>query len=684
MTRKSGWGASNNINPFSVADDVISKNIIGIHDSQATRHDVSHLHHVVKNIVRSSTLTGGDSLDLKRAKTIELVEDTIPNSGFMPSYSKLKEIACQMTCHPFNTKNAHESVVGILERLKSYSWDAKAVIALTAFALDFGETWRLSLTKASKENALELHVFRFGEEEKQPSQHQSVDLITTLVDRTIQLIDGIIWLEKLIADKSYGSKEVPTLFKAPRDLYTYWAILALLASATQMTGLDWNIRSEVVGRLKIVLTQLKTDQDKINGEIEKIRDLTWRRNVFGAPSGIVQLIKALVFPRDSNELEIWDNTSQDWVDLGVLEAKNLLLFISGLDNIEDEIWALKPIYESLTKDKDKQDYKILWIPIVEKWDKGEKEKFEYLKSLMPWYVVQYFSLVKGFIPLQEEWNYQGKPIVVVADGRGEVLNKNALHMIFVWGIKAFPFREGDDEQLSHHWNWFWIEAKKVNPDIEQWVVLENKYVFFYGGTDITWTQRFGSYLDNIKRDSILKQTDTYIEHFNLSRTDPNSESKFWANITNSFLSKIQKHNFKTDSVLKEIQTFLSMKNEKGWALLSKGENVLRLDYNEAMMSVVEGFENWRNKIVELQGFENAFEYYYSNKVSPNVPLHCLHLQLNNIRSRVPMVYCPDHSCGAKMEIECVNYKCCHGMHYDDDHVNEDGDAHTPVMKRLKS
>ncbi|MED6166337.1 hypothetical protein PIB30_108268, partial [Stylosanthes scabra] len=135
---------------------------------------------------------------------------------------------------------------------------------------------------------------------------------------------------------------------------------------------------------------------------------------------------------------------------------------------------------------------------------------------------------------------------------------------------------------------------------------ENKYVFFYGGTDITWTQRFGSYLDNIKRDSILKQTDTYIEHFNLSRIDPNSESKFWANITNSFLSKIQKHNFKTDSVLKEIQTFLSMKTEKGWALLSKGENVLRLDYNEAMMSVVEGFEIWRNKIVELQGFENAF------------------------------------------------------------------------------
>ena len=140
-----------------------------------------------------------------------------------------------MTCKPFNTANAHESVVGILEKLRSYTWDAKAVIALTAFALDYGETWRLSLMKASRENALELHVFRLGDEGK-PSP-TNVDLISTLVDRTILLIKGIIELEKLIADNNYNSKDVPTLYKAPRDLYTYWAILALLASATQMTGL---------------------------------------------------------------------------------------------------------------------------------------------------------------------------------------------------------------------------------------------------------------------------------------------------------------------------------------------------------------------------------------------------------------------------------------------------------------
>ncbi|MED6158358.1 hypothetical protein PIB30_032113 [Stylosanthes scabra] len=667
------------INPFTVADDVISKNIIGIHDSQAPRHDVSSLYNVVTNIVKSSTHIG-DSLDLKRGKPIELVEDKVPDNGFIPSYSTLKEIACQMTCKPFNAANAHESVVGILEKLKSYSWDAKAVIALTAFALDYGETWRLSLTKASKENALELHVFRFAEEEKPPSQQQNADLIATLVDRTIQLIDGIIWLERKIADTTYGPKEVPTLYKTPRDLYTYWAILALLASATQMTGLDWNIKSEVVGRLKIVLTQLQADHEKIEAEMRDHEDLIWRFKALQSPTGIVELLRALIFPKDTKQLDIIDNSTQLLVDLEVLKTKNLLLFISGLDNIEDEIWALKPIYESFRKDKDKQDYNILWVPVVEKWNKEEKEKYEHMNSLMPWYVVEYFSLVKGFKPLQEVWNYQGKPIVVVADARGEVKNKNALHMIFVWGIKAFPFREGDDEALSLHWNWFWTELIKISPEIEQWLARENKYVFVYGGTDIKWTQTFGSLLDSIKRDPILKQTDTFIEQFNISKIDPKTESKFWVNITNSFLSKIQKNNFQLDSVLKEIQTLLSLKNEKGWAILSKGENVLVLGYNELMMNVLEGFEFWKNNVLELQGFDIAFKDYY-DQVSSSVPLHCLHFELNNIRSGVPMtIYCPEQSCGMKMEIESVNYKCCHGMHYDHA-ATQNGEAHTPVLKR---
>ncbi|MED6143730.1 hypothetical protein PIB30_008677 [Stylosanthes scabra] len=223
------------LNPFNMADDLISKNIIGIHGPQAIRQDVDSLFNVVSNIVRSSTNIDA-SLDLKQLKSVDVIEDSVPQSALRPSYTLLKEIACQMTCHSFNTSNAHDSVVGILENLKNYTWDAKAGIALAAFALDYGETWRLTLTQAAtmKENAVELHVFRLEEDAKKLSQSDA-DLISTLVDRTLQLINGIITLEKLISNKSYTPKDLPALFKAPRDIYTYWAILSLLACANHLS-----------------------------------------------------------------------------------------------------------------------------------------------------------------------------------------------------------------------------------------------------------------------------------------------------------------------------------------------------------------------------------------------------------------------------------------------------------------
>ncbi|MED6143731.1 hypothetical protein PIB30_008678 [Stylosanthes scabra] len=351
---------------------------------------------------------------------------------------------------------------------------------------------------------------------------------------------------------------------------------------------------------------------------------------------------------------------------------DLFIFISGLGNIEYKIQSLKGIYDSISNDKDKKDYKILWVPVVKNWSNEAKEKFVNMKSLMPWYVVEYLSLIKGYKPLQEEWNYTGKPIVVVTDSRGEVSNKNALPLIFVWGMEAFPFRLEDEERVTQHWNWFWIEAFKINVDIKNWVKQDNGYIFFYGGTDITWTQRFGNLIDAIKKDPIIKETETCIEHVNLAKVDITTQTKFWFNITNSLLGKTQKVDFNLDSTLKDdIETLLSMRTEKEWALVSEGRNVFLIEFNEVMMRVVEGFERWRTSITASKSFGIALMEYYYEVVKP-VPPRCLHLELENIRFGLPATFdCPYKTCDLKMEIESVKYKCCHGM-YDDEHATENG------------
>ena len=46
---------------------------------------------------------------------------------------------CQISYKCSTGENSHSTTVGILGMLSSYSWDSKVVIALAAFALNFGE-----------------------------------------------------------------------------------------------------------------------------------------------------------------------------------------------------------------------------------------------------------------------------------------------------------------------------------------------------------------------------------------------------------------------------------------------------------------------------------------------------------------------------------------------------------------
>ena len=49
-----------------------------------------------------------------------------------------------MACKNPGEKTAYETTMSILNKLKDYSWDAKAVLILAAFALDYGEFWHFA------------------------------------------------------------------------------------------------------------------------------------------------------------------------------------------------------------------------------------------------------------------------------------------------------------------------------------------------------------------------------------------------------------------------------------------------------------------------------------------------------------------------------------------------------------
>lgn len=148
----------------------------------------------------------------------------------------------------------------------------------------------------------------------------------------------------------------------------------------------------------------------------------------------------------------------------------MLLFISSLDISDEDISILKPIHEFTKKDN---QYKIVWIPIVEQWTDDLRKKFEILKNKMPWYTVQYSGPIAGIKFIREEWNFKGKPTMVVMNPQGKVEHSNALHMIRVWGVKAFPFTKATEEELSHSHGDRWVGSvvDGIHPSVATWVIL---------------------------------------------------------------------------------------------------------------------------------------------------------------------------------------------------------------------
>ena len=157
-----------------------------------------------------------------------------------------------------------------------------------------------------------------------------------------------------------------------------------------------------------------------------------------------------------------------------IERKNIILFFSDLDISNEYISNLEPIYKEISKNKDKNKYEIVWIPIVDKWNDDMQKKFETLRSKMPpWYIVQNFSFELGTKYIKEKWQFKDKPIVVVMNSQGivEHPNLNALRMITISGPDAFPFTPEKEQELSNGEDWSGYWMFNICPEVSTWVML---------------------------------------------------------------------------------------------------------------------------------------------------------------------------------------------------------------------
>ncbi|KAF5466028.1 hypothetical protein F2P56_015986 [Juglans regia] len=259
---------------LTMSDHDIMNHIHATHIPGDEKFDVDSLFLFAENILkRASLIVDNVALDLLHGTEahLESLDDMMsPKASFNPPLCTLKRISGEMQCKTPGEEIAHKITMSILNKLSGYSWDAKAVLTLAAFALDFGDFWLLAQLhptdhQLAKSVGILKRVPAISRRPGLQKHRKALIELNMLIQAILEMMECILELEKLSAVQAYKTKYVPAPLSIAMEhlpVDVYWVILAIVACATKMCGLtrDEDQVQEIAPfahKLNIVLYLLK-------------------------------------------------------------------------------------------------------------------------------------------------------------------------------------------------------------------------------------------------------------------------------------------------------------------------------------------------------------------------------------------------------------------------------------------
>lgn len=138
-----------------------------------------------------------------------------------------------MMSTPHGEHNAHQTTIWILEQLKTHTWDAKAVIVLAAFSLEYGNFWHLVQVPSGDQLGRSLAMM--NKVQSIEKNRQAIADYNILVKNVLIAVEIITELERL-STKGYDPKDVPALSEALLEIpvVVYWTIITIVACANHV------------------------------------------------------------------------------------------------------------------------------------------------------------------------------------------------------------------------------------------------------------------------------------------------------------------------------------------------------------------------------------------------------------------------------------------------------------------
>ncbi|XP_058195108.1 protein SIEVE ELEMENT OCCLUSION B-like [Rhododendron vialii] len=687
---------------FTTSDDnVMMKQIMATHTPDGREFDVKPLLHVVEDVMhRATPIVPGTANAITQAQ-LEALDEKALHSGFSDMLEVLaypiNRIACEISCKCSGGSDAHATTVGLFNTLSSYMWDAKVVIALAAFAVNYGEFWLVAQLYPTNPLARSVALLKQLPDilERGDSLKPRFEALTTLIKAMLDLTKCIVEFKEL--PSQYITLETPALVTATAHIPTavYWTFRSIVACASQIMNLIGMGHEYISSTTEAwELSSLAHKVSNIHSHLQKQLALCYQHidekrhieayltlvRLFDTPHmDNTKILKALIYGKE-DQLPLWDGHLKKRVSLDVLRRRNVLLFISELDlDHNQELFILDQMYSESRQNPSRPEsqYEIVWLPVVDRstpWSEVKQKQFESVQAQMAWYSVYHPSLLDPSVIkyIKEIWHFNKKPLLVALDPQGRVVNTNAIHMMWIWGYLAFPFTTVREDGLWKDESWrIELLADSIEPLIFNWI-SEGKYICLYGGEDMEWIRRFtttakavaqaaGIQLEMLyvgksnPREKVRKINSTIVaEKLSHMLPDLTLIWFFWVRLESMWHSKTQHgKSVENDTIVQEIMTMLSFDgSDQGWALISRGSTEMAKAKGDTILTSLTRFDQWKQR-AEQEGFVPALN---ANLHDLHTPHHCNRLILPGANGAIPeRVVCAE--CGRPME-KFIMYRCC--------------------------
>ncbi|XP_019163418.1 PREDICTED: protein SIEVE ELEMENT OCCLUSION B-like [Ipomoea nil] len=445
----------------SINESIILEEVMTTHDPNSKDFKTNIIFNFVKNILYSTMIrdsidedeesdkedSNGDKFDKEDSndgKEFESNNHKVLDEEYtdMELPNQLKHISFEILLKSSSSSdvNPHSIVIYFLRMLSTYSWEAKLLMMLAAFSLNFGE---FNLVQGHKRLAGKLTILKENESLQVVPSHMQ-KMVTHFVKSILHLTE---WIVELTQSSSYNSAPII-------PIACYWIFTNILAYASYFTCLPTTVDSkwlivegtqlsDLTGKIKNIISDCRPILEKKREEdCYKALCYAFSYDENPIPSTNNLDVLKLLFNGGKKEL-IYDFYHEKVVGRHLLKNKSLLLLISSSLDIDSYLLNLFEMFQWRTK------LRVLWIPILDypaSWGatKNMENQYRDLASRGELLAVENVeeSVTPGFIRFVKEkllFQIGGEPIIVSLDQHGRIVHHNAMHMIL---MRAFDIQKG--------------------------------------------------------------------------------------------------------------------------------------------------------------------------------------------------------------------------------------------------